>query len=214
MKENMEKRMENLESKLDFIVSELKVQKQKREEFEEFKEDMNRIIKTIFNTITEELEDVSENLKTGSFLFFGKKIIRNLNNISKLVDQLESVEDFVKDFSLLTKIISNDIMLKLEELEKKGYFEFLRNLLKITDKVIENFKSQDMENISGLITDMSDVIKNLLTEENLKFLRAFLVSYKNTIVPEKISTIKLLKEINSLNNRKLIYRLVLAMKNS
>ena len=208
---DMEKRVDLLESKIDFIVNELKLQKEHRDEIKELKDDFNRVLKTLFNSVTEELEDVSENLKTGTFIFFLKKLLRNLNNITKLLEQMESLEDFINDFSPLTKTISVDIMNNLEKFEKKGYFNFMNNMMMIMDKIIMNFEDSDFGKITDIVDKLSSIIKKVLTGGNLNKVNKFIDSFNTEEVPEKVSAYKLFKEINSDESRKILYRFMYAL---
>jgi methyl-accepting chemotaxis protein len=209
---DMEKRVDLLESKIDFIVNELKLQKEHRDEIKELKDDFNRVLKTLFNSVTEELEDVSENLKTGTFISFLKKLLRNLNNITKLLEQMESLEDFINDFSPLTKTISVDIMNNLEKFEKKGYFNFMNNMMMIMDKIIMNFEDSDFGKITDIVDKLSSIIKKVLTGGNLNKVNKFIDSFNTEEVPEKVSVYKLFKEINSDESRKILYRFIHALR--
>ncbi len=210
MKE-IEKRLDSIEKKLEFITTELEAQRQKREEIEEFKNDLNRILKSLFNTIIEEMEDVSDNLKTGTFVYTGKKLIRNLNNLNKLIDQLESIEDFLRDFGPISKRISIDLMVLLEEYDKKGYFTFFKEIMKIFDNIVQNLDEKDLENIAKAVEPAILLLKEFFTKNNMLMLNEFYKAIKNK-KHENISSFKLLKELNSKEIRSSLYKIIEAYK--
>ncbi len=212
MSKGLEKRLDLIESKLDIIFKEIEEQKRKREGFEELKDDLNRVLRTITDTLVSELDDVSDNIRTGTFLYIMKKALRNINSFSKIFDQIESLEDFVRDFSPLTKTLSIDLMNKLEEFENKGYFGFLKNMIMITDKIVVSFSDTDFKDFESMIDDISSILKKLLTKENLKKFNYFIDELNREEEPQKISYFNIIKELNSKETKKILYKVIVAIK--
>ncbi len=212
MNQVLEKRLGLIESKLDIVVREIEEQKKRREEVEELKDDLNRVLKTITDTLVSELDDVSDNIRTGTFLYIMKKALRNINSLSKIFDQIESLEDFVRDFSPLTKTLSIDLMNKLEEFENKGYFRFLKNMIMITDKIVVSFSDTDFKDFENMIDDISTILKKLLTKENLKKINGFLDVLLREEDQDRISYFKIFKELKSRETKKFLHKVIIALK--
>ena len=85
----VEIRIDEINKKLDLILEEIELQKKHRREMDDLKDDLMRVGKDIYNSAVVELEEVHDHLQTGDMLHLGKKLLRNVNNISKMFDQLE-----------------------------------------------------------------------------------------------------------------------------
>ncbi len=201
---NLQTQIDSLNSKLDIILEEIELQRQHRREMDDLKDDVMRVGKDLYQTAIVELEEVHDYLNTGDILHLSKKLLRNVNTISGVVDQLESVKDFLQDAAPLTRESIIDIMNKLDEFDRKGYFEFVRELSKALDNVVTSFTVEDVKNLGENIVTILNTIKNLTQPEMLHTIDNALNVYKNLDieVSDKVSTFSLLKELNSAETKR------------
>ena len=87
--ENMQEQINSINRKLDVILEEIELQKKHRREMEDLKDDLTRVGKDIFKSAVIELEEVHDHLETSDILYLGKKLLRNVKNIIKMIEQLE-----------------------------------------------------------------------------------------------------------------------------
>jgi len=185
--------------KLDIILEEIELQRRHRKEMEDLKDDLMRVGKDLYQTTVEELEDVSEHVQTGDILHLSKKLIRNVNNISGMFDQLESMNDLLQDVAPISREIVIDFMQKLDEFDRKGYFDFIREISKAMDNVVESFTVEDVRALGDNVVTIIDTVKNLTQPDMLHAINNALTVYKklNITVDENISYFTLIKRMNT-----------------
>jgi uncharacterized protein YjgD (DUF1641 family) len=198
-KDNVQNQIADIQRKLDYIIEEIEFQKRHRSEMEDLKEDLVRVAKDVYDTAVIELEEVHDSIKTGDILHLFKKLLRNINNITKTFEQLENFKDFMQDFSPVSRELFLDFMHKMNEFDKKGYFEFARELNRMADNVVSSFSPDDVKNLGDNIVAIVNTVKNMTQPDMLHALNNALAVYKNMEikVKEDVSVFYLLKEMNS-----------------
>jgi uncharacterized protein YjgD (DUF1641 family) len=90
-------------------------------------------------------------------------------------------------------------MNKLDEFDRKGYFQFIKELQKAGDNVITSFTPNDVKLLGDNIVTILNTIKNLTQPDMLQAINNAVAVYKNidVKVDEKISLFGLVKELNS-----------------
>lgn len=137
----------DIQNQLQSISLELAAQKRHREEMQELKHDLTLVAKDVLSTTIEELEDVAPFVRTGDFMYLVKRILRNTNNITDVISKLESVLDFAEDGGPVAKELFNDGLQKLDELDRAGYFEFMKSSKSILDNVVKTYQNLDVDQI-------------------------------------------------------------------
>ena len=69
----------------------------------------------------------------------------NVNNLNRTFDQLESTRDFLRDVSPLARESIIDLMARLDDFDRKGYFQFAGELKRISDNIVTNFTAEDVK---------------------------------------------------------------------
>ncbi len=196
---SMQDQVVELNRKLDLVLEEIELQKRSRREMEDLKDDLMRVGKDLYSTAVEELEEVHDHLNTGDLIHLGKKLLRNVNTITKGVEQIESVKDFLEDFAPITRESVIDFMQKLDEFDRKGYFEFFKQFQKMTDNIITSFSVEDVKNLGENVVTILNTVKGLTQPDMLHAINNAVSVYKNLDIQvnEKVSTFALIKELNS-----------------
>ncbi|MCX8057651.1 MAG: DUF1641 domain-containing protein [Ignavibacteria bacterium] len=212
---NIQAQLDEINKKLDFILSEIDLQRRHRQEMQDLKDDLMRVAKDVYETSVDELEQVHDYLKTGDIMHLFKKLLRNVNNLTKLFEQLENIRGFVRDFGPISKDITIDLMYKLDELDRKGYFAFLKETQRIFDNIVTSFTVEDVKALGDNIVTILNTIKNLTQPDMLQAVNNALNVYKNLDieVKEDISLIKLVKELNHPETKKALYFALQFLKN-
>jgi len=166
----LEKELQDIHQKLDFISDQMRDYQQRQKEMSELKSDLSLIAKDIFDAAVDELEDVAPYFDSGDLIHLLKKLLRNTKNINRLLTQMESAEDLFADLQPLGKQMFDQLLKTLNELDQKGYFEFFRESIKIVDTVVTSFSTEDVR----------------LLRENIA---SILLTFKNMTQPEMLSTI-------------------------
>ena len=207
--------LEELNSKLDVILAEIEQQKRRRREMEDLKDDLTRVGNDLFQHAIVELEEVHDHLRTGDILHLFKKLLRNVNNISRMFDQLENARDFLDDFSPVFRDMAIDSMQRLDDYDRKGYFEFINAFTHIMDNIVTSFTVEDVRQLGDNIVAILNTVKNLTQPDMLQAANNFIGVYKNMDfdVPDNISLYSLLRELKSPEARKGLAISVAFLKN-
>lgn len=194
-----QKQIDGINRKLDIVLAEIELQRKHRREMEDLKDDLMRIGKDFYDTAVVELEQVHDHVNTKDIFHLGKKLLRNVNTINSSIEQLESLKDFLNDVSPLVREYAIDFMKKLDDFDRKGYFEFGKELNKMTDNIVTSFSKDDVKNLGENIVTILNTVKNLTQPEMLNAINNAVNIYKNLDfeVKENVSLIKLLKEMNT-----------------
>ena len=193
--ETNEQQLAEINRKLDFIVEQMKIEARQRQERQELREDLNRIAVDIFQTAVEELDEVAHHFDSQDLLHLLKRLMRNTRNLIKLLDQLESLSNFVQDAAPIGKEAFLDLLYTLNELDRKGYFDFMKELLKIIDRIVTSFTVEDVKALGDNIVTILNTVKNLTQPEMLHAINNAVSVYKNLdiSVKEEISYWDLIK---------------------
>jgi len=211
----IQQQLESIQQQLNSLVREMETERRRRRELEELKSDLNLIAREVFQATIEELDDVAHHLNTGDVLHFLKKFLRNLRNLSKLMDQLESMMSFVQDAGPLTKDVILELMETLDELDRKGYFGFMGEVLKIMDTIITSFTVEDVRLLRENIAHILITVKNLTQPEMLATVNNALSFFKemDIEIEEEVSYWKIFKELRDPEMRRGIAFMIQFLKN-
>lgn len=204
MEKSIQEQIDQINKKLDLILEEIELQKKARREMEDLKDDLMRVGKDLYQTAVVELDQIHDHVNTRDILHFGKYMLRNVNTISKVVQQLESTKDFLNDAAPLLREYIVDFMAKMDEYDRKGYFEFIKESQNIADKIVTSFSKEDVKALGDNIVTILNTVKSLTQPDMLEAVNNALGVYKklNIHVNEKVTLSTMLKEMNSPEVRK------------
>ena len=190
--------LSDINQKLDLISNELEIVRRKRIEKSELQKDLTIVAKELFDTTVVEMEDIAPFVNTGDFLHLVKKILRNTQNISLVITKFESLLDFVEDSRPVTKELFNDVLINLNELDQKGYFVFLKELIGALDRIVDHFSVDDVRQLSDNVTTILETMKSMTQPEILNALDNAVTIYKN-LDPKDVQEVSVWKLIRELN---------------
>ena len=204
-----------MQTRQEQILEELIIVRRQRQEIQELKEDLTIIARDIFQTAVMELEDVAPFVHTGDFLVLVKKMIRNTHNINEVIHKLESAIDFIEDGRPIGKELFNDLLNELNELDRKGYFTFIRELFRVLDNVVTHFGAEDVKRLGDNIVTILETVRNLSQPDMLQSINNAVTIYKDLDihhVPD-YTIFQAFKEIRSPELRKGIGFIMTFLKN-
>lgn len=197
--EQLAERLASIEAKLDDIGSEIAVIRRFRQDMDDLKKDLTPVVNDVFQTTVEEMEELSPFVRGGDMIHLLKKILRNTNNINRIFTQLEAAVEFVDDVQPLGKEVFDDVLIKLNELDRKGYFAFSRELARVADNVVTHFTPDDVRLLADNIVVILETVRDLTQPEMLKALDNAVNIYKrlDTKEIEEYSLWRVIREVNS-----------------
>lgn len=197
--QNLELQLHSIDKKLDLISEELAVVRRQREELNELKQDLTIIAKDVFNTAIVELEDIAPFVQTGDFLHLLKKILQNTRNITNVMTQFESALDFFEDAKPISKELFNTTLEKLDEFDQKGYFQFIKELMNVADRVVEHFSEENVKMLGDNVITILETVKRLTQPDMLAALNNAVSIYQSLDPKDapQYSIWKVMRELNT-----------------
>ncbi len=175
----MNEDIKQLNEKIDFLTDQVMSLTNRLRAVDDFKEDMSLFAKDAFDEVVNFMSDVDFHFRSQDFMCMIKKSFRNINNFSKILDQLQSFVEFTEDIGPLAHEIVDDFISKLHELEQKGILESLRRSLGIVETLSENFDPEDVTNFGNSMVLAMRTVKRFTKPENLSKIEKIIEEIEN-----------------------------------
>ncbi len=160
--DKLEARLDDIKTLLESLNAEIEERKRHRLEMDELKSDLTVIAKDMFSTAVKELDDIAPFVSTGDFMHLMKRMLRNTRTITAMMGKLESTVDFAEDAIPIGKELFHDVMHKLDELDRNGYFNLFRSLSGLFGAVAEKLPPDEFRKIvDNVVLPGIDIAKKL-----------------------------------------------------
>jgi hypothetical protein len=158
----VEQRLTSIEEHLMVIRAEIDAHRQQRESIDDLKDDVTRVAQDVFSTAVVEMEDIAPFVNTGDFWHLLKHLLRNTRMITDSLAKAESALDFAEDAVPIGHEMFTDLMIKMDTLDRKGYFDFLKALSDTMDQVVETTSPEELEKITkNVVAPGLELLKKL-----------------------------------------------------
>lgn len=158
-------KVDALNEQMQLVTEYIADQRQRQREMDELKDDMVPIVNDMYLAAIEELSEVEPYVRLEDLLHLLKRLARNTRNIENMLDQLESLNDLIADLGP----IFNDAFLtsvqQLDEMERKGYFEAMREGYYVLDNIVTAFGPEDVRALGDNIVTILTTIKEMTQPE-------------------------------------------------
>lgn len=195
----LKEQINTINQKLDTVLQYVEQQRLKTQELEDLIKDVSIVGTEVFNATVEEMEHQSVELNTDELRLTLIKLIKNVGNINMVIGILESINDLAKDLSPVVKGVMFDVIAKIDEYEKKGYFEIFSNLTNNADQIFSTIKLITQPSVLSSMEKVARVATTLKIDDNVDD-KSFFKLYKELKKPEVRKSIsfslRLLQEIN------------------
>jgi uncharacterized protein YjgD (DUF1641 family) len=157
--DDIQEKLNEVGQKLDIVLEEIYAQKTHRKSMEDLNADIMKIGESVYDIALENLEEISEYTNIDSVFYFIKKLARNIDNLTKLFNRLESLIDFWESFEPLTREIAISTQDYLDNLEKIDYFSFLKEVKNLMDNLVKNLTIDDVNSLSNTLVNTIKALK-------------------------------------------------------
>jgi len=211
---NIQEQILELNRKVDLLLEFTGQQKRNHEEFEDLVSDLNIVAKDAFRHTVMMLDKAQVEVDHCGLPMLFIKIMQNIGTFHEMLDMMNSARDLIKDVSPIVHQIGLDAVNKMNELDRKGYFVFLENLMRVMDRFVGSITTEDMHNLEDNVDNVAGILRNLTRPELLAALNRTSRAISETSMDERLdqkSLFGLLKQLNSPDVRRtLSYSLRLA----
>jgi len=212
---NIQEQINDINRKLDIVLDEIVAQRETRQSIEDLTADLTIISKDVFASAVAELDNAGVEVDGEAVKQLALKLIRNVDTLTDLFDMLESGKDLLADLTPIIQQVGLDGMHFMHDIEQKGYFDFLRQSMKIMDNIVTHFTTDDLQLLADNIVTILETVKSLTQPEMLKTINNSLTIYKSIQIRdiEEYSIFKALREMNSKEMRTGIGFMMTFLKN-
>ncbi len=204
--DDIKEKLNEIGQKLDVILDEVYAQKTHRKSMEDLNADMMKIGESLYDIALKNLEEISEYTSIDSVFYFAKKLARNIDNLTKLFGRLESLIDFWESLEPLTREIAISTQDYLDNLEKVGYFSFLKEIKNLMDELVENLNSEDIKRLSQTIVYAIKALKlsNAKDAEKLSLFGMIKLLNNKDVKSALLYFVSFLENFNNLNKKNIL----------
>jgi len=212
---NMQEQIDAMNRKLDLVLEEIQAQREIRKNVTDLSADLYKVGKDVFGSVVTELDNAGVEIDGEAVKVLLLKVVRNIDTFIELFDMLESGYDFLRDISPILHQIGLDGIKTMNNLEKKGYVDFVKEAGKIINNIVTHFSTEDVELLAENVVTILETVKNLTQPEMLSAINNGLVVYKSLDVNDipEYSLFKALRAMNSPELRKGLGFIITFLKN-
>jgi uncharacterized protein YjgD (DUF1641 family) len=193
--EELNRKIDALTEQVAFLTEAAQKEQQRRQEWDELKNDLTPVAGDVYRVVVRELAEVDGYFSSEDVLRLLKRLVRNTRNMEQMLDQLESFAAIWQDAGPLTQDAFLTLMNRLEEAEQKGYFTFMRGGMEIADRVVTSYSEEDVRQLGDNIVLILDTMKDLTQPEVMMLMRNTAESLSEE-PPEDVSLFTLMRQLN------------------
>lgn len=204
-----------LNQKVDLLLEYVNQQRLKTNQLEDLVADVSIVGKDMYDTMVEELDNRMVNLDLEQVKGLVLRILRNIENMNNFLEMFESINDLIKDASPIFNEVIIDFTKKMNELDKKGYFEFFAEAGTIVDNIISHYKPEDVRELSNNIVTILETVRSATQPEMMMAINNGLKIY-GSIETENIpeySIFRVIREMNQPEMKRALGFFITFMKN-
>lgn len=199
----MDQQLMELNTKLDrlteqvaFLTEEAYQQRRRRQEWEDLQNDLTPIASEMYHLTVQQLDEIENYVQLEDGLRLFKRLMRNTRNLEEMLDQMESLAELGRDISPLTQDAFLTLMQRLNEMEQKGYFGFMREGAAILDRVVAEYSEEDVHQLGENIVLILNTVKEMTQPELMTMLQNTAHAMREEAPLADVSMVSILRQLN------------------
>jgi uncharacterized protein YjgD (DUF1641 family) len=208
----LHQKIDLLTGQVSYLTEQLEAQHNRQLEMVELRKDFMPIANDMVRIAIDELADIGNDFQAEDLLFLLKRVLRNTNNFITMLDRLEGVMGLADETKLLGHQVFDTTVETLAELEQKGYFDLLRGLGYITERIVDEFGEDDVRALGDNIVTILTTVKNMTQPEVLSIANQAVEAIQDQPSDQEITTWGLIREFSDPKVRKGMARMLNLVK--
>lgn len=193
--EEINRKLDALADRIESIAEEAAVQRQRRDAWVELLEDVRPVTTQAFEMAVRQLDEVEEYVDLSDLGHLAKRLLRNTRNLETMLDQLEGMMELVHDATPIGRRAFISLMEKLEEFDRKGYFEFAQESFGVLDEIVDSFTKEDVRALGENIGLILQTVKEMTQPEIMGLVSRTASTVREQELPENITLRSLIKQM-------------------
>ncbi|MBM3695065.1 MAG: hypothetical protein FJW79_03915 [Actinobacteria bacterium] len=190
----LEAKLDAVSQQLDFVAAALREQELRRGIWDELRRDLAPVTAEALQLVSRELDEVRGFITPEDLFRLVKRLLRDLPYLEALLDQVESLSALGADLSPLGRDILAAAMVRLDDLEQRGYFAFLGAMKELADRVVAALTPDDLRAMGESVAPAVHALKDLAHPDVMRLLAGVAVRLREA-PPEDKGLIRLLWQL-------------------
>ena len=194
----LNEKLDHLNAQVAQLSAQVEALQRRQQAWEDLQEDLGLVMKDAYQALSQELADLEPYVTLDDVWRLLKRLLRNVHNLEYLLEQLESLRDLQRDAGPVVHEAVESLIEILDDLDKKGYFAFFRESLRIIDNIVTNFTPEDVRLLADNIVIILNTVRELTQPDIMELLQEIADTYREVQVkeaPVDISTLALLRQM-------------------
>ena len=166
-----------LGQQVNYLQEQAEIGRRPQQTVDELLADLTPVVKDMYKAAEEQLAEMQQFVQLEDVTRLAKRVARNTRNIDEVLDYLESGLDFVHDAAPLTKDMMTQATAALSEMERKGYFGFVRQGAYVMDQVVTSFDEEDVKQLGDNVVLILNTVKSLTQPEMLNLVNGLTAGF-------------------------------------
>ncbi len=193
----LNQKIDTLTEQMAFLAEEARIQRVRRQEFDELKNDLMPVMMEMYQLSVRELDEIDGYVELEDMLRLMKRLMRNTRNLESMLDQMESLMELGQDVGPLTQQAFLAVMQRLDEMERKGYFSFMQEGMAIMDRVVAEYSEEDVRQLGDNVVLILNTVKEMTQPEIMTMLQDTAVAMRSDeYAQEDVSMFTILRQLN------------------
>lgn len=205
----METDLAILNQKIDYLTEIIEAQRKRQLELEELQRDMIPVVNSMIKLSIDELAEIGNDFQLEDLLFLFKRLLRNTPLLIELMDRLEAAHGLMEELELMGKPMFNQVVERMDQMEREGYFDFARGGWYIMEQLVEEFDEEDIYALGDNIVTIMKTVRAMTQPEILSIANNAIGAIEEPVdIPEKVSFMDLMRQLSDPDVRKGMMRLL------
>ena len=166
-----------LGQQVNYLQEQSEISRRRQQTIDDLLTDLTPVVKDMYKAAEEQLAEMQQFVQLEDLTLLAKRVARNTRNIDEVLDYLESGLDFVHDAAPLTKDMMTEATAALSEMERKGYFGFVRQGAYVLDQVVTSFGEEDIKQLGDNVVLILNTVKSLTQPEMLNMVNGLTAGF-------------------------------------
>ena len=166
-----------LGQQVNYLQEQAEISRRRQQTIDDLLADLTPVVKDMYKAAEEQLAEMQQFVQLEDLTLLAKRVARNTRNIDEVLDHLESGLDFVHDAAPLTKDMMTEATAVLSEMERKGYFGFVRQGAYVMDQVVTSFGEEDVKQLGDNVVLILNTVKSLTQPEMLNLVNGLMAGF-------------------------------------
>lgn len=194
----VEQRLDYLTAQVDELVSEMRRQREQREQWTELTHELAPVTRDAMAAASRELQDLSQDVTIDDVTEFARQLAKSLPKMRAMLVQLDSMAELTHEVNSIAGAGVAKLSDTLADAERKGYFTFARHGAEMVEEVVTSFSEDDVVALRENIVLILNTVKELTQPEVMTLLNrtgVSLQSIQDDAGTEPPTTLALIKQM-------------------